>query len=139
MTQGTESTPVVAAPPAPPPAPATPPPATSSSCYVSQSPADGTVYAAGTSFTTTWVLQNNTGTAWDQNSVDLRYVGAAANVPLHQGSDIYDLANTVEPGWTYNFSVPMIAPFTPGVYGEVWEVGQSGSIICQFYVYIEVR
>src|SRR5512139_964677 len=74
VTQGTESTPVVAAPPAPPTAPATPPPATSSSCYVSQSPADGTVYAAGTSFTTTWVLQNNTGTSWDQNSVDLRYL-----------------------------------------------------------------
>ncbi|MGE5377657.1 MAG: SH3 domain-containing protein [Bacteroidota bacterium] len=139
VTQGTDSTPVVTAPPAPPPAPATPPPATSSSCYVSQSPADGTVFGAGTSFTTTWVLQNNTGTSWDGNSVDLRYVGAAANVPLHQGSDIYDLANTVEPGWTYNFSVPMIAPFTPGVYGEVWEVGQGSNIICQFYVYIEVR
>jgi uncharacterized protein YraI len=139
VTQGTDSTPVVTAPPAPPPAPATPPPATSSSCYVSQNPADGTVFAAGTSFTTTWVLQNNTGTSWDGDSVDLRYVGAAANVPLHQGSDIYDLANTVEPGWTYNFSVPMIAPFTPGVYGEVWEVGQGGSILCQFYVYIEVR
>ena len=139
VTQGTENTPVVAAPPAPPPAPATPPPATSSSCYVSQNPADGTVFAAGTSFTTTWVLQNNTGTAWDANSIDLRYVGAAANVPLHQGSDIYDLTNTVEPGWTYNFSVPMIAPFTPGAYGEVWEVGQGGTVLCQFYVYIEVR
>jgi hypothetical protein len=33
----------------------------------------------------------------------------------------------------------MIAPFTPGVYGEVWEVGQSGTVLCQFYVYIEVR
>src|SRR5512139_1936654 len=139
VTQGTESTPVVQAPPPPPPAPATPPPATSSSCYVSQSPVDGTVFAAGTSFTTTWVLQNNTGSNWEETEVDLRYVGAAANVPLHQGQDIYDLTNTVEPGWTYNFSVPMIAPFTPGAYGEVWEVGQGGNIICQFYVYIEVR
>ena len=32
-----------------------------------------------------------------------------------------------------------LAPFTPRAYGEVWEVGQGGSIICQFYVYIEVR
>jgi uncharacterized protein YraI len=139
VTQNTGSVPVVAAPPPPATAPATPPPASSSSCYVSQNPADGTVFAPGTSFTTTWVLQNNTGSKWSDGEVDLRYVGAAANIPLHQGSDIYDLTNTVEPGWTYNFSVPMIAPFEPGVYGEVWEVGQGSNSLCQFYVYIEVR
>ena len=139
VTQNTGSVPVVAAPPPPATAPATPPPASSGSCYVSQNPADGTVFAPGTSFTTTWVLQNNTGSKWSDGEVDLRYVGAAANIPLHQGSDIYDLTNTVEPGWTYNFSVPMIAPFEPGVYGEVWEVGQGSNSLCQFYVYIEVR
>ena len=139
VTQNTGNVPVVAAPAPPPTAPAAPPPASSGSCYVSQNPADGTVFAPGTSFTTTWVLQNNTGSKWSDGEVDLRYVGAAANIPLHQGSDIYDLTNTVEPGWTYNFSVPMIAPFEPGVYGEVWEVGQGSNSLCQFYVYIEVR
>ena len=139
VTQNSGNVPVVAAPAPPPTAPATPPPASSGSCYVSQNPADGTVFAAGTSFTTTWVLQNNTGSKWGETEIDIRYVGAAANIPLHQGSDIYDLTNTVEPGWTYNFSVPMIAPFEPGVYGEVWEVGQGSNSLCQFYVYIEVR
>lgn len=137
--QNTDSVPVVAAPPPPPTAAATPPPSSSSSCYVSQNPADGTVFAPGTSFTTTWVLQNNTGSTWSHGEVDIRYVGAAANVPMHQGQDIYDLASNVEPGWTYNFSVPMIAPFEPGAYGEVWEVGQGSQVLCQFYVYIAVQ
>ena len=55
--------------------------------------------------------------------MDIRYVGAAANTPLHQGSDIYDLALDVQPGASYNFTVPMIAPYDAGTYGELWEVG----------------
>jgi uncharacterized protein YraI len=124
IAQNTDSVQVVAAPP-PPPVPTAPP--SSSGCVVSQDPSDGTVFEAGASFTTTWVLQNNSGSNWSDGEVDLRYVGAAANVPLHQGQDIYDLSNKVEPGWTYNFSVPMIAPFEPGTYGEVWEVGQGSN------------
>ena len=92
--------------------------------------------ASGTSFTTTWVLQNNTGTSLGPELGRSPLRGRCGECPPAPGRGHYDLANTVEPGCTYNFSVPMIAPFTPGVYGEVWEVGQGGSIICQFYVYI---
>jgi hypothetical protein len=105
---------------------------------VSQSPVDGTVYPAGSGFSTTWVLQNTSAEKWDPNEVDVRYVGAAANVPLHQGSDVYDLTATVQPGNTYNFTVSMIAPFDPGTYGEVWEVARGSQLYCQFYVYISV-
>ena len=67
---------------------------------------------------------------------DMRYLGAANNIPMHQGSDVYDLTSSVEPGWTYNFSVPMIAPFEPGVYGEAWQVvrGQPDgvSVLCLY-------
>ena len=67
------------------------------------------------------------------NEYNLRYVGAAANSsPCDQGSDVYDLAGTVEPGGTYNFSVPMIAPFDPGAYGEVWELVLGNQLICEF-------
>jgi hypothetical protein len=59
-------------------------------------------------------------------------------IPLHQGSDVYDLTTTVEPSWTYNFSVPMIAPYTPGVYGEMCGCPR-GQTICPLYVYIEVK
>lgn len=134
------SVPVVSTPPSPPTVPATAiPPTSSAGCtLVSQSPVDGTTYNAGTPFTTTWVLKNTGSDAWDQNNVDLRYVGAYNNVPLHTGSDIYDLTSNVNAGATYNFSVSMIAPFKAGRYGEMWEVGQGSQTLCQFYVYITV-
>ena len=88
---------------------------------------------------TTWVLQNTGTTSWNQAEYDVRFVGAVNYIPMHQGSDVYDLTTTVEPGWTYNFSVPMIAPYTPGLYGEMWQVVLGSQTICPFYVYIEVR
>lgn len=154
ITQNTSAVPVVAAPPAPPtppPSEATPPPTaeaatavpppatgTPSCSLVSQNPADGTVFSPGTSFNTTWVLQN-TGTGnWEAGEVDIRYIAAQNNILLHQGSDVYDLTNTVGPGMTYNFTVPMISPFNPGSYGELWQVAWGGSLLCEFYVYISV-
>jgi uncharacterized protein YraI len=140
VTTNTESVPVVEAPPAPPVVEATPPPpATGTGCLVvGQDPVDGTVFAPGSSFTTTWVLQNNGAQSWN-TEYDLVYVGAASNVPLHQGSDRYDLSSSVEPGWTYNFSVPMIAPFDAGAYGEVWQVVFGNQTVCEFYVYVLVQ
>lgn len=154
ITQNTSAVPVVAAPPAPPtppPSEATPPPTaeattavpppatgTPSCVLVSQDPADGTVFNPGTSFNTTWVLQN-TGTGnWEAGEVDIRYIAAQNNILLHQGSDFYDLTNTVAPGMTYNFTVPMISPFDTGSYGELWQVAWGGSLLCEFYVYISV-
>jgi uncharacterized protein YraI len=140
ITRNTESVPVVEAPPAPPTVGPTPPPAGASACQVvAQDPVDGTALAPGTSFSTTWVLQNAGSTGWDQGEFDIRYAGAASNVPLHQGSDVYDLTTSVQPGWTYNFSVPMIAPFDPGLYGELWQVVQGSQAVCDFYVYIQVQ
>ena len=153
-TQDTSAVPVVAAPPAPPtppPSEATPPPTsaaptevpppatgTPSCALISQDPADGTVFSPGTSFNTTWVLQNTGDVNWDAGQVDIRYIAAQNNILLHQGSDIYDLTNTVAPGATYNFTVPMISPFDPGSYGELWQVAWGGSLLCEFYVYITV-
>lgn len=139
-TQDTANVPVVEAPPAPPPVEATPPPSGAAGCaLVSQNPADGTVFGIGAPFATTWVLQNIGTTKWDQNEFDIVFVGAVNNVWLHTGPDVYDLTTTVEPGGTYNFTVPMLAPFAPGVFGEMWQVYYGGQPICPFYVYIEVK
>jgi uncharacterized protein YraI len=139
-TQNTGNIPVVDAPPAPPVVGPTPPPGGAYQCLlVAQNPIDGTVYTAGTSFSTTWVLQNISAEKWDAAEYDLAYVGAVANIPLHQGSDRYDMTITVEPNGTYNFTVPMIAPFTPGVYGELWQIVKGNQSVCDFYVYIEVK
>jgi hypothetical protein len=105
---------------------------------VSQSPVDGSTFNADTPFTTTWVLQNTGPSKWSTGEVDLRYLGASNNVQMHTGSDLYDLSVDVQPGQTYNFSVPMIAPYSAGTYGETWEVGSGSKTICQFYVYINV-
>lgn len=139
VTRNTDNVPVVEAPPAPPAVAATPPPPSGTGCsLVSQTPADGTQFAAGTGFSTTWVLQNTGSAKWDQSEVDVRYLGAANNVQLHSGADVYDLTATVQPGATYNFTVGMIAPFDTGTYGELWEIVQGNQQICQFYVYITV-
>lgn len=141
VTQGTENVSVVEALAPPPTVPATPaaPSGTTGCALVSQSPTDATVFSPGAGFTTTWVLQNTGATKWDQGETDVRYLGAANNIPMHQGSDVYDLTSSVEPGWTYNISVPMIAPFEPGFYGEAWQVAVGNQMVCPFYVYIEVK
>ncbi len=138
-TQGTENVPVVESPPAPPAVQPTPPPTTTTGCLlVSQTPADGTAITIGAPFDTTWVLQN-TGTAtWNTQDYDIGFVGALNNVYLHTGADRYDLSATVQPGGTYNFTVPMLAPFGPGQFGEMWQVILGNQVLCQFYVYITV-
>lgn len=140
IAQNTSNVPVVQAPPPPPTVAATAiPPTTGSSCaLVSQSPADGTQINVGQPFNTTWVLRNTGSNAWDQNSVDITYVGAYNNVQMHTGSDVYDLTANVNSGATYNFTVSMIAPFNSGQYGEGWQVVQGSQVLCQFYVYITV-
>ena len=70
--------------------------------------------------------------------MDIAYVGAYNNVQLHTGADLYDLTANVNTGATYNFCVSMIAPFSGGTYGEMWQVQQGSQVICQFYVYITV-
>ena len=69
ITQNTDSVPVVDAPAPPPTVETTPPPPSGTGCtVVSQSPADGTVLAPGTGFSTTWVLQNTGADKWDRRS-----------------------------------------------------------------------
>ena len=136
--ENTSGVPVVAAPPAPPPVPQTPEGVTGPLCTLdSQSPANGTTLTIDTPFTATWVLVN-TGEKWSDGEVDLRYLGAYNNVQMHTGGDLYDLEASVQPNKTYTFSVPMIAPWNAGTYGELWEVGSGQKTICQFYIYINV-
>jgi uncharacterized protein YraI len=139
-TQNTENVPVVEAPPAPPVVQPTPSAPGSTGCtLLSQTPPDGTVMGQGTQFDTTWVLKNTGSSNWDQNKYDMVYVGAVGNIPLHTGADRYDLAITVEPGWTYNPWLQMLTPFDPGEYGEMWQISSENQMVCQFWVYIQVK
>jgi len=139
VTANTGSVPVVSAPPPPVVQPTPVPPATVACQLVSQTPADGTTYTIGTPFNTTWVLKNAGTADWEQSTTDVRYAGSLNNVGLHTGADIYDLTFTVDPGQTYSFSVPMLAPTYMGQYGEAWEiVTGDGTVACYFYIYINV-
>ena len=139
IAQNTSGLPVVTGPPAPPVVEETPPDVSGAQCtLVSQSPVDGTVFAIGQPFEATWVVANSGDTRWDQGEYDVRFVGAAENVYLHTGPDVNDLSFTVEPGATYNFTMPMLAPFGPGNFGELWEIAAGAEVACQFYVYITV-
>jgi len=138
-TQNTENVPVVDAAAAPPALETTPPAALPGCALTAQDPSDGTDFSAGANFITSWDLQNTGVGNWNSGEYKTVFAGAVANVPLHQGTDLYDLSNTVEPGATYNFSVPMIAPFNSGVYGELWQVVLGNQPVCQFYVYIQVQ
>jgi len=136
-TSNTDGVPVVDAPLAP-SFPVVPP--TSSACtLVGQSPADDAVFAPNTSFQASWTLQNSGQTAWDQTNFNVRFLGSNG-VPLHLGSDLYNLAYNVDLGQTYTVNVPMIAPAGPGKYGELWGFfsGDNASV-CQFWLMIEVK
>jgi hypothetical protein len=139
-TQNTQNVPVVEAPPPPPVVLPTPSTGGSTGCTIAgQTPSDGSLIAKGSQFDTVWVIKNSSTTNWDQAQFDIYYVGAVNNVPLHTGSDRYDLTISVQPGWTYNFYMPMIAPSDQGVYGELWRIGTSSQIVCQFWIYVEVK
>ena len=140
FTQNTENVPVVAAPPAPPVVQPTPSGTGSTGCIlVSQNPTDGTVMDGETQFKTSWVLKNTSTATWNQDEYDVVYVGAYNDIPLHTGSDRYDLEISVESGWTYNLWLGMFTPNDPGYYGELWQIASEHQVACQFWVYIEIK
>lgn len=140
FTQNIENVPVVEAPPPPPTLEQKPPVGGPAGCSVAaQDPQDGTVIGPSIRFDTTWVLQNIGEAEWKKEEVSIRYAGALNNIPLHLGLDTHDLIISVKPGWTYNFSQPMISASKLGTYGELWELMRKDEVICQFYVYIEVK
>ncbi len=97
------------------------------------------MFGVSASFATTWLLQNTGSTPWTQGEYDFVFAGAVNNIKLHMGPDVYDLAATVEPGGTYEFSVPMYAPAETGSFGEAWTLSYANQPVCTIYVYIEVQ
>ena len=138
VAQNTGNVPVVNAPPPPPTVPAVPPIAIEGCSIVSQTPNNGAMFTADTPFTTTWLLQNSGSETWDSTSLGIRFVGAQNDVQLHTGPSFFNLSTNVNPGNMYNFGVSMLAPFSAGSYGEVWELVNGNSQLCQFSVYITV-
>lgn len=79
---------------------------------------DDTEVPAGESFTKTWTIRNSGACSWD-SSFALRYV-SDTNGQLSASRVDVPIMDTVPPGATHTFMVPMRAPRTPGQYREDW-------------------
>lgn len=134
-TADTGSVPVVAGEPCS--DPGVPPPATFSCVLTSQSPADYTSFAAGTSFDMQWTLTNTGDDAWTKNVGG--FVQAGASGELHTGDDsVGPLTDDITYGESLTLTVPAVAPSAAGTYGELWEVNANGTVVCQVWMIILV-
>ena len=136
VTQNTENVPVVDT-PEPPPA-VTPPPGVTNCVLLSQTPPDGTVFAAGTGFTTVWSVQNTGSQVWDSANSSLAYVTSTGGSRL-SSTDSYALTQDVAFGGTYPATVEMTAPGTAGQYSETWQITDGTTDFCVFWVIVEVK
>ncbi len=82
--------------------------------YVSQSPADGTVFKPGDTFTMTWKIQNVGTTTWD-NTYRIRLYGGE-----RFGVQDFNLGSTVAPKATVNITAQMTAPSNTGAFNSIW-------------------
>ncbi len=100
----------------------TPPPVPiSSSCDRGQFIADvtipdGTVMAPGTSFIKTFRIRNVGTCTWTTSYAMVFVSGSLMGAP----STVINLASPVASGQTMDFSIPMVAPGTPGHYRSFW-------------------
>ena len=135
VTSNVENVPVVEAPP-PPVAPA-PPPENTSCVLIVQSPPDYSLINPGEAFDMTWQVQNVGSETWTKANYAVSFLNAINDTRL-SGQDTFPLEQKVEPGETYQVTIPMTAPSQPGQYGESWIIGKGGNTACYFYNVIQV-
>lgn len=83
--------------------------------WVSQSVADGTIFAPGESFSMTWTIKNAGTSTWTAGYMLRFFSGNAFGAPSENliGQDVL-------PGGTIDITVEMTAPATPGDYRSDW-------------------
>jgi hypothetical protein len=127
--------PLVTAPPLATKAPPTAPPTggslcTASASFVSETIPDGTITAAGSTFTKIWRIKNTGTCSWD-SSWKFVYVSG----DLMGGSSFYNFPQPTAPGDTVDVPVVFTAPQDGGSYRGYWKIkspwglvfGDSGS------------
>lgn len=80
---------------------------------------DGTVFEPNTKFTKTWEFQNTGTCAWTEKYKIIFIDGTNL-----QGVAT-ELGQTVEPGDTFEVSVDMVSPSTPGSYTGFWALANN--------------
>jgi hypothetical protein len=101
--------------------------------WVSQSIADGTVFAPGESFTITWTLKNAGTSTWTPLYM-LRFFSGNA---FGATQEVF-LDREVLPGETIDIAIPMISPTTLGEYRSDWVMANPSRSNFKEPVYLEI-
>ena len=104
---------------------------------VEQSPLDYTVQETGADFDMEWTVVNTGSDSWTTNVA--QFVRAGQTGELHADEDSFAVDDDVQPGESLTVSAPATAPDVAGTYGELWEINANGSVVCQFWMIINVR
>ncbi len=94
--------------------------------FSSETIPDDSEFAPGQTFTKTWTLKNTGNTTWTKAdgyrfaSIGGTQMSSVTSVDLSSGESI-------APGATKTWSVPMTAPSTPGTYTHNWSMQQNGT------------
>lgn len=102
--------------------------------YISQSIADNTKFSPGQTFTMNWTIKNIGTTTWDTN-YRVRFFGG-----VRCGAADDAIGGTVKPNDTYEVSMKMTTPTTPGSYSSLWVItNPDGRNFGSFYLVFEVK
>jgi ABC-type amino acid transport substrate-binding protein len=93
---------------------------------------DGTYMNPGQSFTKTWRIKNTGSCTW--NSA-YRFVFVQGN---SMGGQPQPIQGSVAPNQSYDMSVPMMAPTTPGTYAGWWQMVNAQNVPFGTRVWVEI-
>jgi hypothetical protein len=100
-----------------------------------QTPADGTTFSKGETFTTTWTVKNTGTVTWDPNTVDFAYVSGTKLASIK----LADLPKSVAIGKSIGLKLTMTAPSTSNTYGTTWSLQQGNNKFCKVTLSIVVK
>jgi hypothetical protein len=101
-----------------------------------QNPADGTYKTKSTNFQMQWTIQNTSGTAWQRDSVDIRWVSGDK---MQVGADAYDLPYDVLNSSSVDVLINMRTPSGTGTVSSNWAIVQGDTTLCKFFVEIKLN
>jgi hypothetical protein len=101
---------------------------------ISQSPADGSHFAAKETFKVAWKVQNTGSRVWSKDDVDLAY---SSGTKMYK-KQLYDLTADIPLGEYVTLSVPMVAPKAEGTYYTVWSLRRGQDRFCHVDLTIRV-
>ena len=94
--------------------------------FASETIPDDSEFTTGQSFTKTWTLKNTGNTTWTKAD-GYRFASIGGTQMSSVTSVELGSSESIAPGATKTWSVPMTAPSTPGTYTHNWSMQQNGT------------